>query len=300
MKFIKSIIATIALLMPLAPSCPRAFAESPAVKQQDERVLYTIYTGSQRGTYYQIGLDIQKACPQFDIQVESSDGSLNNLNNLIQEPIMQVGHRLAFVQGDALHFVMATEPATRKLIQPVQSMYDEDVMILVNKKADIRSLKDLKGKRVAVGVNGSGAWFTANSIRSAIDIAWIPVERSPEESILGVLTGEIDAMILVAGRPNKILTEMSASLKERVQLLDLKGLVPPPAYQKATLPADTYLWQHEAVTMLSVRSNLVASADVPKSAIGAITECIVKSQDELRTWGHPRWKYVRFSQRKQS
>lgn len=258
----------------------------------DSRPTYTMYTGSARGTYYQIANDLVRACPALDINVVSTDGSLDNLNSLIQAPLIKAGNRFAFVQNDVLNSVMSSEPIAKQFIKPVMTLYNEDIQVLVYKGSGITKLSDLNGKRVAVGVPGSGAWFTANAIRAQLGIQWTAVERSQEESILGVLVGDIDALIAVGGSPIKMFNEMGKFVKDRVALISLSDTQLNRLYESSKLPAGTYLWQDNVVELRQTRSSLVTSKEVTPAAVDALFRCINANIKELRRWGHPKWQDV--------
>ena len=287
MKFITTILAILALLWPIATNSVQASSH-----KEDTRPLYTIYTASARGTYYRFGEDLSRACSNLNVQVISTDGSLDNINHLIQPQAIRTGYRFAFVQNDALTSVMGTEPRARNLIKPIMTMYPEDITVLANTGSQINSLKDLDGKRVAVGVVGSGIWFTAATIRAQLGINWIPVERSPEESILAVLVGDVDAMVMVGGHPVKLFSELGSYVKDRVKLVNMTDGELNKLYNISKLPSGTYLWQDQTVELRTTRSAMIAAADVPQSAVDALVACVSTNISELRRWGHPKWADV--------
>ena len=257
-----------------------------------DRPVYTFYTGGTRGTYYQFADDIARACGSLTTQVVPTDGSLDNLNHLIQAPVFRAGYRFAFVQNDVLASVFASEPTARTVIRTVMPMYPEDIHILVYRGSGIKTLNDLNAKRVAIGTPGSGVWFTANAIRTQLAISWVPVERSPEESILGVLVGELDAVVVVGGSPIKLFTDMGSFVKDRVTLLNLSAMQLNSLYASSSLPSGTYIWQDTPVELRQTRSMLVAAADVPAQAVNTLLKCVNDNLSELRRWGHPKWNAV--------
>lgn len=265
--------------------------------QAQDKPLLNIYTASVRGTYHRFGEDIERACSQiFKIQVIPSDGSLANINNLIvPQPIR--GARFAFVQQDALTSVMGSDPEVRGLVQSVLPMYSEDISILTSRQSNIKTVSDLNAKRVSIGVVGSGVWFTAQNLQKQLGVRWIPIERSPDESILGVLTGDIDAMIMVTGHPFQLYQELGPLMKSRIKLLDMSGLEVP-GYEKTELREITYPWQDREVELLSTRSLLIAARDVPDKIIRELLSCIADNQDDLKRWGHPKWKEVKIAKRR--
>ena len=256
--------------------------------------IFSLYTAVTRGTYAQIGLDIQKACPKLKVELQNTNGSLENMNELIRPPVMKVGHRFALVQEDVLTSVFSSEPRAKHLVRPVMQMFSEDIMIMANRNSNVRALKDLHGKRVAIGPRGSGTWFTANAIKSRSDINWVPVERTKDESLLAVLVGDIDAIVIVGGHPIQAYMELSESMKDRIHLIDLNDISLDSIYPRKTLKAFSYPWQEKSVITRQTDSLMIAAADVPPAAIKEFTSCLVGAKQDLLKWGHPKWKTVNF------
>lgn len=252
--------------------------------------MYVLYTGSVHGTYYKIAGDISRACPRFDFEVISTQGSLENLNNLITRHPVHKGYRIAMVQDDALSSIIGPRAKQRATIKHIMAMYNEDITIVVSRSSNIHSLLDLSGKRVAVGALGSGTWFTSASIRTAVGIDWVPVETSPEESILSVLTGDVDAMFLVGGHPLMLLSELGSSVKNDIEILNIKEEL---SYVRSKLSANVYQWQDREVDLRTVRSSLISATDVPQPAVIALRSCISAALPSLRRWGHTKWKDVK-------
>lgn len=294
----RNALLTIALLFCSWMQNPSLAADAVSAVSADPRPIYTIYTASQRGTYYKIAEDIQRACINLNIQIETTDGSLDNVNHLITPQILKTGHRFALVQVDVLTSIFGSEPRAKPLVQVILELYAEDINVFVNRMSKIETLKDLENKRVAIGVAGSGVWFTANAIKNQLGINWVAVERSPEESILGVLTGDIDAMILVAGHPIRMFSELSARMQERIKLLSLKNTNLGRRYLISRLVERTYLWQPEIVELRSTKSVLIAAKEVPAEAVAELLSCIKSNEVALRRWGHPKWNEVKFQQLK--
>jgi TRAP transporter TAXI family solute receptor len=266
----------------------------PAFTFGQGKPLYTVYTGFQKGTYALIAEDIQKACPQFQINVEPTQGSLANINALIAPPVIKNGHRLALVQKDALDAILGSEPKAKTVYKMVMPFYSEEITIIANKKSGIKTLKDLNGKRVASGLPGSGMWFTANTIRNALNIKWLQVDRLPEESILLVLTGEVDAMLIVGGSPVRLFQELGQSMAERILMIPITETEFEKVYQPARIPALTYLWQDYPVETKATQSILIAAADVPDNAIKEFNSCLAKNLSAIKKFGHPKWKEINF------
>src|SRR5262245_4137795 len=158
-----------------------------------------IITGSERGTYYQFGLNMQALVKDKDITlaVSPSKGSIDNIYAVFQRP----GTQLGIVQADVLAFVsrVQSDPALVRIAKKTKMvfpLYNEEVHLLG--RPNIRDLDDLADKRVAVGREGSGTYLTAQLLFKVADIT--PKEIvfiDTEEALAALKAGRIDAMFYV-------------------------------------------------------------------------------------------------------
>ena len=254
--------------------------------------LYTIYSGFPKGTYINIAEDIARACPKFQINVEATQGSLQNINSLITTPVVKNGYRLAIVQRDALEAIIGTEPKAAGIYKTITPLYSEEITIIVNKNSNIKTLADLNGKKVASGLPGSGIWFSSNTIKNALSIHWLQIDRTPEESILLVLTGEIDAMVIVGGVPVRLFQELGKTMSDRISMLKITAPELEKEYTRVVIPPGTYLWQDYPVETKATQSILIAAADVPDGAIKELKSCLITNIPSIRKFGHSKWKEI--------
>jgi len=120
-----------------------------------------IVTGSEKGTYYQFGLNLQRLMKSngINLTVSPSKGSVENVFAVYQRPATQLG----IVQSDVLAFVarVETDPVLQRIakkIKMVFPLYNEEIHILGR---NVASFDDLADKRVAIGREGSGTYLTA-------------------------------------------------------------------------------------------------------------------------------------------
>lgn len=261
-----------------------AFAQKP---------LLTFFTADVNGTYFVMGADIEKACPMFSIHVESTEGSLANINFLIKSPVVEMGHRFAMVQRDVLTII--PQNARKNKLKEITTIFNEEIIVIVNKKSKIESLSDLHNKRVSVGLPYSGNWVSANIIKNKMQIKWLAVEKPVNESILEVLTGELDAMFLVSGTPNKMLRDISPSMNAYIKIIPITNTFK--MYSPATINEDAYEWQNNTINTVSTEAVLITANDVPDAVANEVLICINASVKELRKYGHRKWREVEILKR---
>ncbi len=227
-----------------------------ASTEQTAKETITIYTGVPRGAYFQIGNDIRRACPNFNIQVVETKGSLDNISASTSPQPMRTGHSFALVQSDILTGSSGSQ--VRAGVNVVMPLYQEIITVLANRSSNILGVRDLEGKSVAVGVRGSGTWFTSSAIKSTIGINWVQIEKPHAESILALLVGDIDAIIMVAGHPLASYVELPKSIKNVITFVPLTDHRLYTQYSHITLPG-TYIWQEKALDTISTQALLVSS-----------------------------------------
>ncbi len=254
-----------------------------------------VITGSEKGTYYQFGLNLQALTKTngINMSVYPSKGSVENIYAVYQRPGVQVG----IVQSDVLAFVarVQTDQTLQRIakkIKMVFPLYNEEVHLLARK--GIGSFDDLAGKRVAIGREGSGTYLTTRLLFKLSEVA--PREMvtiDTDEALAELKAGRIDAMFFVAGYPVRLLSE-------GVTATDDLGLVPitnkdiAEFYPRAAIPANTYTWQPQPVETVAVKAVLV-SFDYRRTdceTVGRFAQVVSTNLEWLTKNGHPKWKSV--------
>ena len=254
-----------------------------------------IITGSDKGTYYQFGLNLQQLVKQSDIdlKVYTSKGSIENVFAVYQRPGVPIG----VVQADVLAFIArvqtdATLIRIAKKIKMVFPLYNEEIHILGRR--DIADFDDLTDKRVAVGREGSGTYLTARLLFKVSEVQ--PREMvfiDTDEALAELKAGRIDAMFYVAGYPVKLLTENVAEA-DGLALIPITNKSILEFYPGAEIPARTYAWQPAAVSTVAVKAVLVSYDFRRKDCdnVGRFAQTVAANLDWLRKNGHPKWKAV--------
>src|SRR4029450_7595335 len=95
-----------------------------------------IITGSDKGTYYQFGLDVQRLVKEsgINVTVHPSKGSIENIFAVYQRPGVQLG----IVQSDVLAFVakVQSDPVLQRIAKKTKMvfpLYNEEVHLLGRK-----------------------------------------------------------------------------------------------------------------------------------------------------------------------
>ena len=254
-----------------------------------------ITTGSEKGTYYQFGLNLKELVKQYNFQLNvlPSNGSIDNINLVYRKPQAQLG----IVQSDVLAFVarVQTNQVLRDVSQKIKMvfpLYNEEIH-LIGKKG-MSGFDDLTGKKVAIGAEGSGTYVTAKLLFEVSKVK--PGEIltiGPEEGLAELKAGKIDAMFYVAGYPVKLFTE-KVSEQDGVALLPVLNPAVVQFYPNAEIPAGVYAWQKEPVSTVAVKAVLIAFNFRTANCynIGQFAAIIAENMDWLIANGPPKWKAV--------
>jgi uncharacterized protein len=254
-----------------------------------------IITGSEKGTYYQFGLNLQKLMKPngINVAVAPSKGSVENVFAVYQRPATQLG----IVQSDVLAFVarVETDPVLKRIakkIKMVFPLYNEEVHILGR---NIGSFDDLADKRVAVGREGSGTYLTARLMFKVAEIEPKEMQTIDTDQALAALkAGQIDAMFYVAGAPVKLFAE-GVSSADGLSLVPIANKNVTEFYPSAELPAGTYTWQQAPLATVAVKSVLI-SFDFRRldcDNVGRFAQVLATNMNWLVDNGHPKWKSVK-------
>ena len=165
-----------------------------------------IATGGTAGTYYPIGGAmaeiLNKAIPGMNASAQSTGATVANINMLKEGSV-----DLAIVQNDITYYaVNGTEMFKDKKVENLRGIaarYPETCQIVTLESTGIKSIADLKGKRVAVGAAGSGAEANARQILEAYGITYDDIDEqflSFGEAASALKDGNVDAAFVTAGR----------------------------------------------------------------------------------------------------
>ena len=250
----------------------------------------TMGTGGTAGTYYGYGgiLGNQiKTTSGITVNVVSTDGSKANILG-----IDAGNYQLATVQSDVMAYAWAgtrsfeTEGALDSF-RVVGGLYAEAVQ-LVTMTDDIKTVADLKGKKVSIGAAGSGVYFNAVDILAAAGLTEadiVPQYQSFADSADALKDGKIDAAFIVAGAPTPAIQELfTTNANARLVPIDgdiaAKLMQDSPYYTSYEIPASAYNTA-EAITTVTVKATLIVSTSASEEDVYELTKAIFDNIDAI-------------------
>ena|SRR5689334_18485807 len=253
--------------------------------------LVTVLTGGTNSVYYPLGLEfakeIARTMPDVKTSVQATKGAADNLNLLQAER-----GDVAFTLGDALSAAWkgsadAGFKSPLKKIRAIATLYPNYIQIVARADSGIRTLADLKGKRISVGVAKSGIELNARAIFGAAGIAYkdfAKVEYLPFGESIELLKGQkIDVTLQSAGLGVLTLRDLASGQDIVVVPIpaDVVTRIGDPAYVAAVIPARTYRGQAADVPTAAVQNYLVTQDGVSDDLAYGLTRALWSGLDRL-------------------
>jgi TRAP transporter TAXI family solute receptor len=264
---------------------------------------FRIGTGGTAGTYYPVGGMIANAVSQpgkIIATAQASNGSLANVN-AVASGSMEAGFSQSDVATWAYTGTGAFEGKPKVTdLRAIANLYPESIHLVVKKGSGIKSVADLKGKRVALDEPGSGTLIDARLVLAAYGVKESEIKPDyikPNQAGDKLKDGSLDAFFFVGGAPAGAIAELASS-GTGIELVPLGGpqaaalLKSSPWFATDHIAAGTYK-DVPAVDTLAVGAQLVTSAKVSADTVYEITKAMYgeQAQKALQA-GHAKGKFI--------
>lgn len=259
-------------------------------KSAEKPKFMSILTGGTGGTYFPLGgsfAKIVKDATGIETNAETTGASAENMQSIKDNK-----GEIAFTQTDIASY--ATEGKLmfdgNKIdnIKAIGTLYPETIQIVTTEKSGIKTVEDLKGKKVSIGAPGSGTAANAEQILEVYGITLDDIEKqdlSFDESVSGIKDGNIDAAFVTAGHPTAAVEELSATDKVFIVPVDAdkadKLIEKYPYYTKEEIASGTYKIG-AAVPTVAVQAMLVVNAELSDEVVYDITKAIFENLDKVQ------------------
>ena len=273
----------------LTVSLGAALATGAAVAQQQQFI--NVLTGGQSGVYYPMGVALSqiyaKTIPNVRATAQVTKASAENLN------LLQAGRgELAIALGDAVSNAWKGEaeagfPKKLDKLRGLSGTYNNYIQIVANADSGIKTLADLKGKRVSVGAAKSGTELNARAVFKAAGMGYADLAKVEYlafgESVELMKNRQLDATLQSAGLGVASIRDLSTAIKIVVIPVpaDVVAKVGDAAYQPAMIPANTYTGQTEAIPTAAITNFLVTHSDVSDDVAYRMAKAMYDNIDTL-------------------
>ncbi len=287
-KALKILVLIAAIAFVPVLSFAAAQADAPAAVQGGNLILAT---GGTSGTYYPFGGAMAQiwntSIEKMNVTAQATGASKENIRLVGKDEA-----DLAIVQNDVMDYAMkGIELFNGEKVEgfrTIATLYPEVVQIVADPAAGIKSIADLKGKRVSVGDAGSGVEANAKQILEAYGITFNDVKAahlSFKESASALKDKQLDAFFVTAGVPNAAIQEISALSPVQILSVDdataAKLIEKYKFYTKVSIPAGTYKGMDAAASTLAVKATLIVRDDLSEGVVYALTKALFEKQAEL-------------------
>ncbi len=267
------------------------------------QVFFRIGTGGTAGTYYPVGGMIANAVSQpgkILVSAVASNGSVANVNG-----IMGGSLESGFSQSDVAYWAYTGtgtfegKPKVQDL-RLIATLYPESIHLVVRKGSGIKSVADLRGKRVSMDEPGSGTLVDVRMILGAYGMTDKDIDAEylkPNQAGDKMRDGGLDAFFFVGGAPAGAIAELASS-GAGIELVPLDG----PEIQKLVsgqqfftpdnILAGTYKGVGDVKT-ISVNAQWVTSAKQSDEVVYQITKGLfAPATQKALDAGHAKGKFI--------
>lgn len=283
-----SVLAVLSMLILAACGGEGAGRDAGEGGGRGERL--SIATGGTSGVYYVYGGGlasvISKNMPGYTATAEATSASVDNM-------LLIDGKRsnLAFVLADTATDAVKGRGSFKAPVKAaaLAQLYTNYTQVVAMAGSGIRTIADLKGKRVSVGAPGSGTEVIALRVLQAAgldpkrDIR--PAGLSVAESVAAMRDGTIEAFFWSGGLPTAGVTDLATSdqivlLPNAEYVSDLQAKFGQ-AYQRDVIPARTYKGVNGDVEVVGVPNLLVVHQDMAEEEAYQLTKVLFEQKSAL-------------------
>jgi TRAP transporter TAXI family solute receptor len=259
------------------------------------RHVYTFASGPHGGEYARFGAAfverMKKVRPEIAVRHVETEGSVQNAALLARGEA-----DYAIVQADVAAEAVAgrgtfAQGGPLTTLRALGSLFPEAVHIVVRASSSIRSIDDLRGKRVDIGPPGSGTRYSAVAVLAANGVQVRDLKEAVgggrEEAARRLATGQLDAFFVTIAPPARALQELAARSGMRLLALSSRSVerlvTEKTGLVAMTLPAHTYPGQAEPVATVATAALLVATTDAPEAEVGDMVAFVFSKADLAST-----------------
>jgi len=254
-----------------------------------------IGTGSLYGVYYQVGRGICRMVARHAEGIQCSTvptaGSLFNLDG-VRDGALEFG----VVQSDWQYHAtrhsgpFAFSDVRYDNLRALFSVHGEPFTLVARRASGIKTLADLKGRRVNIGNPGSGQRATMEVVMGAL--GWnsqsfaLTQELPASQQSLALCHDRIDAMVYVVGHPNESIRR--ATVLCGAAIVDVTGpaidrlVAENPFYSYTVIPGGLYPGNPDDVKTFGVRATVVASADLDADLVYEVVKAVFDNLDAFK------------------
>jgi len=264
----------------------------------------TIGTGGVTGTYYPTGgaicrmMNKERKTTGIRCSVESTGGSVYNVNTINANEL-----DFGIAQSDTAYQGYNGEGKFKgkavKGLRSVLAIYPELLAFVVTKSSGIKSLADVKGKKLNVDIPGSGTRMTTDIVLEAFGIKHSDLalanELKSSEGPTMLKDNKIDGYFGVFGHPTANIKDASNSVDVDLVAIDGKPIDDLVAkysyYAKGIISGTFYKGVEHDTPSIGVKAVLVTKDTISDKVVYTLTKTILDNFEAFKKL-HPAYKTI--------
>ena len=277
------------LLALLAPLLLTAACDQVQSAGNGDPVVIRISTGSPTGNFRPfseaLARSYAKLMPDVRIQSIETPGSVHNIEAL-QDGTVDIGLAQAGIAYLAYNGQLRELTRSLRHIRGVAVLNASDVHLMVSPTSNIRSIEELRGRRIGIGPKGGALSLTSQMVlRGYFSQGEVEeISTTVQKTMAMLLDGSLDAAFTFASVPNdeaKTLTQGGA------RLLQLRGpavdrlRTTSPFFRSSIIRSGSYPGQTEPIHTLSVDVVLLAREGLDDAVVRRLTESLFRMLPQL-------------------
>jgi len=264
----------------------------------------TIGTGGVTGTYYPTGgaicrmMNKNRKTTGIRCSVESTGGSVYNVNT-INAGELDFGISQSDTAYQAYNGEGKFKDKTVKGLRSVLAIYPELLAFVVRKSSGIKSLTDVKGKKLNIDIPGSGTRMTTDIVLDAVgikksDLALANELKSSEGPTM-LKDNKIDGYFGVFGHPTANIKDASNSVD--IDLIPIDGeaidklVAKYSYYAKGVISGSFYKGVEHDTPSIGVKAVLVTKDSIDEKVVYTLAKTILDNFDAFKKL-HPAYKTI--------
>lgn len=268
----------------LAGVAVAALAATPAKAET-----YRLMTGPQGGVWVPLGGALknlwERAIPGLTVQTLPGAGIANVRGIDEGKAEIGFGNSISTVDG-----ITGADPYPKKTtnVCNVATLYPQYFQVVALADAKINSVRDLKGKSIAVQTRGNTAEIISRHLLQAYGLKYEDMKvnfmASYTDAVSLMKDGHAQAFTLGTTIPASSIMDLASS--RDIKVLDLGDAVVEmrkinPGYTAIDLPPNTYAKQDKAVKQIGYAAHLIASCKLPDEHVYTMTKGVAQAMRDL-------------------
>jgi len=262
--------------------------------QAEDKLSFSIVTGGTGGVWYPLGGAIggivTKNVANTEATAEATTAALDNLK------LLTAGKAgMAFAYDYHVPWVNEGKMAGLKgafNVRIVMGCYEQPLHVVTKEGTGIKSLMDLKGKRVSTGAPNSGTEEQAAYVLKSLGMDWDKDMKREKlgatECVAGLKDGKLDAFFWSGAVPTGSIIDLSSTSGLKMVLLPIGGEIAekimtqnPGVFHKTVFAKGSYSSVEADTDTLAITAVLMAMDTFPEDKMYQVVKAIFSNQKDL-------------------